>query len=440
MGGVGFEVLVIILLILANGVFAMAEIAIVSARKTRLQQQAAEGDRRAATALALANEPNDFLSTVQVGITLVGVLAGAFGGATLAEPLAEYLRTFPATARYAPAIALGAIVVAITYASLILGELVPKRLALQRPEKLAAILAPPMRLLSRLALPMVRLLSGSTSLVLRLLGARPAEESPVTEEEIKILLAQGTRAGMFEPAEQQLVERIFRFADRRVVSLMTPRTRITWLDLHDPADEQRRTIHDHPFSRYVVAEGDLDHWVGFVRAREVLAAHLATGSLDLRASLRQPLVVPESARALGLLERFKATGIHLALVIDEYGGIEGLVTLNDLLEAIVGELPAHGEAHEAAVVRRDDGSFLVSGAIEADDLKQLLAVPRLPAEERGDYRTLGGFVMRHLGRVPREGDRFDWGGYRFEIVDMDGYLVDKVLISAEVKPADEAPE
>ncbi|MFZ5788423.1 MAG: hemolysin family protein [Acidobacteriota bacterium] len=434
MSGVGFEIGVILALILANGAFALSEIAIVSARKIRLQQRASRGDARAAAALQLAREPADFLSTVQVGITLVGVLAGAFGGATLAEPLAAYLGTAPLTSRYAEPVAFGVVVVAITFVSLILGELVPKRLALQRPERIAAAVARPMRLLSVAATPVVRLLSGTTDLVVRLLRSKPADEPPITEEEIKLLLAQGTQAGMFAAAEREIVERVFRFADRRVVSLMTPRTRIAWIDANTVPGAIRQVAATSPYSRLLVGEGSLDDCLGYVRVRDILAAGGECSPVELRALIRQPLQVPEGTLALSLLEQFKRSATHIAVVIDEYGGIEGLVTLNDLFESVVGDMPAGPQPATEAAVRRDDGSWLMAGVTPVEDVKGLLGIDRLVGEERGEFRTLAGFVMRRLGRVPVEGDRFDWGGYRFEVVDMDGRSVDKVLIAATMSP------
>ncbi|MGE5236461.1 MAG: hemolysin family protein [Acidobacteriota bacterium] len=436
----GYEIAVILLLVLANGVFAMSEIAVLSSRKVRLLQRAQAGDAGAAVALRLAESPTDFLSTVQVGITLVGTLAGAFGGATLADPLAAWLARFPLLAPYRHLVALALVVAGIAFLSLVLGELAPKRLALFNPETLAAAVARPMRLLSVAATPLVRLLSGSTNLVLRLFRLKPTQDPPVTEEEIKLLLAIGTQAGMFEASEREMVERVFRLADRRVAALMTPRTKIAWLEVGDPPGVMLEKVRTTPFARLVVAEGSLDNWLGFVRVRDVLVHLLGGEPLDLRAWLRQPHLVPEGARAMTLLERFKTSGIHLALVIDEYGGVEGLVTLNDVLEAVVGDISTGGEAAETDAVQREDGSWLVSGTTPIEDFKELLGTVKLPGEDRGEFRTLGGFVMRRLARVPREGDHFHWGGLRFEVVDMDGNLIDKVLVAKtpdEEGPADQ---
>ncbi len=418
------------LLIALNGVFSLSEISVFSARKLRLEHRARAGDRNSRVALELANSPDDFLSTVQVGMTMVGVLAGAFGEATIAEHLAVHLRAVPAVARYADAIATGVVVALITYFTLIIGELVPKRLALLNPEKFAAAMARPMRLISRIALPVVRLLSLSTKLVLSLLGAKPSNEPPVTEEEIKLLIGQGTAAGTFEAAEQDLVERVFRLGDRPVATLMTPRRRLVWLDVADSEEAVARKIAESPFSRFPVCQGQLDNCIGYVQARDLLDLRLSGKAIVLREALRQPLLVPENTRALSLLERFKVSGTHFAIVIDEYGGIEGVATLNDILEALVGDMPSAGEGGEPPAVQRADGSWLVDGAMAIEDLRERIALPHHPAEDRAAFRTLAGFVMNQLGRVALTGDHFEWGGYRFEVVDMDGHLVDKVLIAS----------
>jgi putative hemolysin len=437
MSGLTFEMLFVFLLILANGLFAMAEIAIVASRKVRLQQRANEGDLRARAALELAETPNRFLSTVQIGITLIGILAGAYGGATIAHELAAQLERISFLAPYSHAISLGVVVLGIAYLSLILGELVPKRLALSNPERIACAVATPMRLLAVLAFPAVRLLSLSTEVVLRLLGVQPTAESPVTEEEIKVLIEQGTQAGVFEAAEQDMVERVFRLGDRHVGVLMTPRTEIVWLDVEDSSEEIQHRITSTVHSRFLVAQGALDQVLGIVHAKDLLARSLEGQPFDLKACLRQPLFVPESMRALKVLELFKQSGTHLALVVDEYGGIEGLVTLNDILEAIVGDLPSIDEPAEPPVVQREDGSWLLDGMLPVDEIKELFQLAQLPGEEAGTYQTLGGMVMSHLGRIPSAADHFEWAGLRFEVMDMDGHRVDKVLVAPVETPPSE---
>jgi putative hemolysin len=429
MSSVMFEAVVIFLLILTNGIFAMAEIAVVSARKTRLQQWAEAGDTRARTALELANAPNQFLATVQIGITLIGILAGAFGGATLANELAAVLADISWLAPYSQPLSLGFVVLVITYLSLIVGELVPKRLALNNPERIAAVIASPMRALSRLAYPAVHLLGLSTEFVLRAFGMSPAMESPVTEEEIRTLIEQGTQAGMFEEAEQEMVERIFRLGDRRVSAVMTPRTEIIWLDRGASVEEIRHTITTSVHSRFLVADGSLDNILGIVHAKDLLVHCLGAQAVDLTATLHQPLYVPESMRAPRVLELFKQSGTHIALVIDEYGGIQGLVTPSDILEAIVGDLPVAGEQFEPLAVQREDGSWLLDGMLSVDEFKELFDLGHLPGEDQGVYQTLAGFIIMQLGRIPATSDYFEWEGLRIEVVDMDGNRVDKVLVT-----------
>jgi putative hemolysin len=423
---VGIEFLIVLLLIVINGVFAMAEIAVVSARKSRLQQRAEGGDEKARRALELAEHPNRFLSTVQIGITLVGILAGAYGGATLARQLDDYLEHFAPIARYSEEISLTAVVAAITYLSLVVGELVPKRIGLNHPERIASLVAGPMHMLSMVASPLVKLLSASTEGLLRLLGIRKAEEPPVTEEEIAALLEAGAEAGVFEEEEHELVERVFWLGDQRAESLMTPRHKIVWLDLEDPPEVHRETIRTHRFSRFLVCQGAVDRVVGMARAMDLLTELLEGGPLDIREVLRKPLIVPEGMRALRLLELFRESGIHLAVVVDEYGGVEGIVTLHDVLEEISGDLNA---GTETRVVQREDGSWLVDATLTMDEFWECLELEERRAEGRQEYHTLGGFVVTTLGHIPRAGESFEAHGLRFEVVDMDANRVDKVLVS-----------
>lgn len=430
MGGLGTEAVLILLLLLVNGVFAMSEIAVVSSRKARLQQRAETGDTGARRALELVDNPNRFLSTVQVGITLVGILAGAFGGATIASQVAVYVRRVPSLAPYADGVSLGLVVLVITYLSLVIGELVPKRIALNHPERIASAVAGPMNFLSRASAPLVALLSASTEGVLRLLGVRRTEEPPVTEEEIAMLLEQGTQAGVFEEAEQDIVERVFWLGDQRVASLMTPRRKVVWLDVEAPPGEYRETMARHRYSRFLVCDGSLDRVLGMVEVKDLWARTLAGEPVDdLRAVLRKPLYVPESTRALRVLAMFRESGTHLALVVDEYGGVEGLVTLNDVLEEIVGDLARAGAPAAPAVVQREDGSWLVDGSLHTDEFREAVGLPERRDEDREEYRTVGGFVLTHLGRIPTAGDKFVTEGLQVEVVDMDGHRVDKVLVS-----------
>lgn len=425
-----FEILFIVLLLIANGIFAMSELAVVASRKTRLQRMAASGNTRASAALALAQQPERFLSTIQIGITLVGILAGAFGGATIAEQLGAKISTVPTLAPYGEAIGLIIVVLSITYLSLVIGELVPKRLALNNPERVAILIAGPMRGLARLASPVVSLLGVSTSAVLTFLRMRAPTEPPVTEDEIKVLLQQGTQAGVFEEAEQEMIKSVFRLTDRSVEALMTPRMNIVWLDVNDPPEKVHRKVAESTYSRFPVCRGNLDNLLGIVKAKDMLSRCVSGASLDLQASLKQPVFVPESTPAIRALEMFKAARTHLALVIDEYGAVEGLVTTNDILEAIVGDIaPVQSDAGNDAV-QREDGSWLLDGALPVDEFREIFSVERLPGEERGAYHTLAGFILFHLGRIPSEADHFEWHGLRFEIVDMDGNRIDKVLVMA----------
>ncbi len=433
MSDITFKIMFIIFLTIANGVFSMSEIAVVSARKARLQQWVNEGNTNARIALDLANSPNRLLSTVQIGITLIGILAGVLGGAIITEELSARLITIPLLAPYSQAISLGIVVLGITYLTLVIGELVPKRMALHNPERIACIVAAPMRMLSRIASPAVHLLSISTDAVLRILGIRPIAEPPVTEEEINILIEQGMKAGTFEKAERDMVEHVFRLGDLRVGALMTPRTEIVWLDIDDPPEEIRRKIVDSGHSRFPVGQGSLDNIPGIVQVKDMLGRNMAGKPADLKASLRRPLFVPESTHALKVLELFKQSGIHISLVVDEYGSVQGLVTLNDILEEIVGDIPSVEELEEPLAVQREDGSWLLDGMLPVNDFKEIFSIKELPGE--GIYQTIGGFVLMQVGRIPPVGYHFEWGGLRFEVVDMDKNRIDKVL----VMPARKAP-
>src|ERR671921_1760465 len=424
-----FQIAIIVALTLLNGLFAMSETALVSSRKERLKQRAEAGDRGARTALELADDPTRFLSTVQIGISLIGVLAGAFGGATLAEPLSGALSRVPGLASYSWLVAFGIVVATITYLSLIIGELVPKRLALNEPETTASRLARPMRFLSALASPGVWLLVTSTEVVLRLLGARRSDDPPITEQEVETLLVEGERAGVFEEEERELVGRALRLDDRPVRELMTPRPRIIWLDTEDSPQEHRRLVVEHGHSYYPVARGDLDNLLGLASVKDAWARTMNGESVDLLEALRPPPLVSEGVPATAALEAFKSSGVPVALVIDERGNCEGLVALTDILEALVGEVPdLHTPVEEAQIVPRADGSWLVDGLLAADELKERLGLQELPNKPREDYQTVGGLVIDQLGRIPTAGDRFEWGGFSFEVVDMDGHRVDKVLV------------
>lgn len=422
------EIVIVVLLILTNGLFSMSEMAIVSARKHRLQQKAADGNKGAARALELAENPNRFFSTVQIGITLIGILSGAFGGATIAEQIGLEVNKVPWLAPYSEGIGVGIVVIVITYFSLVLGELVPKRLALNNAEKIAAAISPLMQTLSKITTPIVALLSGSTNLVLRFLGVRPSTDPEVTEEDLRSMLDQGTENGIFEESEQNMVERIFRLSDRSVSALMTPRTEIIFLDVDASHQEIHQKISRYPFSRFPVIKDTTDNIIGIAQSRDLLLQRVEGPYFNVQAVLQQPLFIPESTPALDVLESFRTTGVELAVIIDEYGGVLGLVSMNDIIEAIVGDVFSPLGKQEAEAIRREDGSWLFDGMIQIDELKDYLDVDELPDEEEGNYETLSGLMMAQLGRVPVSGDHFEWEKLHFEVVDMDGRRVDKVLV------------
>ena len=429
MGSLTLEVLVLLLLIVANGFLAMSELAVVSARRPRLQQLAEAGDRRAQIALETASAPGEFLSTVQIGITLVGIFAGAFGGATVARWLATYLALLPGLGGVAEPIAVALVVVVITYLSLVIGELTPKHLALRDAERVALRVAPFFRRLTQLAAPVVRLLDRSTALVLRVLRVPAAAAPAVTEEEVRLMLAQATQQGVFERQEEELVGQVFRLGDRRIDVLMTPRTEMIWLDINAAPEQILEQVVAGGRSRYPVADGRPDRVVGIVLAKDILTQRLRGEALDLRAILRPALFVPSNLPALRLVERFKQTHSKMAIVIDEYGGVEGLITLDDILGELVGDIPEPGETLEPPLVQRPDGTWLVDGLLPIDEFRNHFAIEASLAAAEGYYSTLGGLVMAELGRVPVSGDTLTWGGYRLEVVDMDGRRVDKVLVS-----------
>jgi putative hemolysin len=425
------ELGIILLLVLLNGTFAMSELAIVSSRRGRLLALQRAGKPGASAALALAEDPSRFLPTVQVGITLVGVFAGAFAGQGLANRLAEVLVLVPGFAPYAPQVSLFIVVLFITYLSLILGELVPKQFALRNPEGVACLVARPMSTLSRVAAPMVWLLSHSSALVLKLLGASAPVESAVTEEEVKAVVAEGAQAGALETEERHMIERVLRLADKPVRALMTPRNEVDWIDRDATPAEIVSRLKASEVTRFVVAEGRIDNVVGVVHAKNLLDQMLEEGgTLSVANAMQQAMVLPDSLSALDALERLRQDRVGLALVMDEYGSFEGVVTASDALEAIVGELGGEPQPTTAGgAVQRQDGSLLLDGMMASDEARDRLDLPELPG--KGGYHTVAGLMLALLQRVPREGDRIVWAGWRFEIVDMDGRRIDKVLAHRE---------
>lgn len=427
---------IILLLILFNGLFSMAEFAIISARKVRLSQRAADGDRGAAVALILAEEPNRLLSAVQIGITVISIVSGAYGGAALSGYVAAPLRSVPAVASYSDLLALVLVVAVITYLTLVFGELVPKRLALANPERIAASVAVPMKWFAWVGSPLVSLLSYSTDLVLAMFGVKGSPESKVTEEEVKILIQEGTLAGVFLEEEQTMVSRILRLSDRRVSGLMTPRPEITAVDLRCPDQEQIALMRASGHSYFPVIDGDLDRIKGMVSVRDLWGRMLDGEEVSVSRALTEPLYIPESVPALKVPALFRHAGLHLGLVTDEYGSVQGLITPHDILESIVGVLPSPDQEAEPEIVRREDGSWLVDGMLPLDQFRDVVPLGDLPLEEKGYYHTIGGLVMMHLERRPQTGDRFTHGNLQFEVLDMDGNRVDKVLVTP-VKAADQ---
>jgi putative hemolysin len=421
-----WQLVVIGFLFLLNGFFAMAELAVLSSRRARLEQMADENVRGARAALKLLEDPTRFLSTAQTGITLIGVFAGAYSGATLAGPLSEML---PELRGYAYPVALAVVVVCITYLSLLIGELVPKRIAFNNPEGIAASVAPLMTKLSLVFAPVVLLLRTSTNTLVRLLRIPDRPESQVTEEEVKRLIAEGARTGIFHVAERDMINGVLRLADRSVRSVMTPRVEVMWIDLDDQPEAIRKEIADSGHSRLPAGRRGLDELEGVIHTKDLFDQLARTGRFDLAASLRQPLIVYEATPVLKLLEMFRENPVHMAVVVDEYGVLEGIVTPTDILIAIAGELPEDvNDLEEAAAVRRDDGSWLMDGMLGIHDAERLLEQSDMRGDE--DFETLAGFVLARLARIPQTGDHFEWDGLRFEIVDMDGRRIDRILVTS----------
>ncbi len=417
------EIAAIILLILFNGFFALAELSIVSSRKSLLSHMARRGNKRASIALELANAPESFLSTVQVGITLVGILAGAFGGATVAGVIATYVRSWPMLAPYAEIFGIGIVVLGITYFSLIIGELVPKHLALSNPERLACVVARPIRFISRMARPLVVLLVKSTGIVFKFLRIRTTRESGVTDDEIRFLMDQGTRAGTFNRDESLIMKRVLRFGDKRVSMLMTPRTRLRILDLQGTEAELQRTLAQPAFSRYLVYEDDPENIIGYVDIRDMLLHLLAGERVELGSLVKQPLYVSETMSAIKLLPMFRTSGIHIAVVVDEHGSTLGIVTLADILEAILGDFPAQPQSSSTSETK--PSSIVIDGLLPVDDFADTMDISIDPEEQR-DFQTVAGLVLYLAQTIPQKGQAFEWKGVRLTVLDIDGVKIRSV--------------
>ena len=427
------DILIILFLILLNGVFAMSELALVSAKRMRLEKAAAHGSRGARVALDLADEPSHFLSTVQVGITLISIFNGAFGEASLVAHLTPQFKEIPLLAPYAYQAALGLVVVCITVASIILGELVPKRIAMAYPEAVATLIAPPLRVLSTIMSPFVKLLALATEAIVRVIGIGRHKEAAPTEEDITGMIKESTAAGVFEKTEYDIVSRALRLDDQHLKALMTPRVDLTFVDLDIPRADNLARIACSPYSRMPVCRGDRSQIIGFVHCRDLLAQAVRANSLDainIEAAVQEILYVPDTVSAMALLESFKKNRAEIALIVDEYGDIQGMVTLTDVMSALVGDVGVIGEEEDPDAVRREDGSWLLDGGVALERFRDLMETHlRFPNEEAGAYHTLAGFMLYQLGYIPKVAETAEWGDFRFEVLDMDGNRIDKLLVT-----------
>jgi len=426
---IAIEVFVIFVLILINGMFSMYELAMVSSKKQKLEQAKTSGDIKAAKALELLDNPNKFLSTVQIGISLISILSGAFGGASIASNLTDLLVTKGLGVGTAGAISLAAVVLTITFFSIVIGELIPKRIAMNDPEGVARSLSGIMRVISNLSKPLIGLLDWSTELGIKILGIKVSDKPSVTEEELRLLIAEGRSLGVFNEAEQDYVEGVFRFTERRVDALMTPRSDIDWLDLEDSREKLVQKIRQSKFSRLPLAEGELNRFIGVIDTKDLAGMDLYSDDVDFRKIAHDPIIVPENTSALKAFERFRDSGKHEGMVIDEYGSVVGMLTLFDVLESIVGDIPGDEFDKSIEVVEKGVGSWSLDGMLPIDELKELLELDRLPEEEKVGYQTLSGLVMNQLGSIPKVGDTFEVEEFAFVVTEMDGLRVERVLVN-----------
>ncbi|MGN6508242.1 MAG: hemolysin family protein [Chitinophaga sp.] len=427
------EVVIILVLILLNGIFSMAEIALVSARKVRLENAARQGDEKAKAALKLSNNPDTFLSTVQIGITLIALITGLYSGEQFKTDVQSYINNFPLLAPYSNSIATAIIVIVVTYFTLVLGELLPKRIGLANPEVIAKAVAKPMNFISRVTYPFVWLLSNSTSVLVKVIGLKRSSDSNVTEEEIKAIISEGTSSGAIEETEQEIIERVFHLGDRNITSLMTHRTDIIWLDVHEEGESYKRKIKAAPHSVYPVCEGQIDNIKGILTIKDLYpAGNLAV----LKDVMKKPLFIPDNNTAYQVLEKFKETQIHAAFIVDEYGTFLGMITLNDILEAIVGDMPETGQ-DDYNMIKRDDGSYLIDAQIPFYDFLSEFDMEDLMAEFEQEFDTLAGFILHHLEHIPQTGEKLEWREFTFEIVDMDAHRIDKILVTPPENLAEE---
>ncbi len=417
------EILILAGLILLNGLFSMAEIALVSARKSRLEAQANKGDKKAEEALKLANKPETFLSTVQMGITVIGILTGIYSGEKITGNFVEYLNQWPALIPYSSGIATAIVVIIVTYFTIIFGELVPKRLGLSRPEYLAKASARPMRVISLITHPFIWLLSKSSNVIVGIFGLKP-KDNQVTEEEIKAIISEGTEQGTIEETEQEIIERVFHLSDRNITSLMTHRSDIIWFGLNDTEEMIKEKITSEPHSVYPICENTIDDIKGVVAIKDL---YVSPDNVEFHNLMRPALFVPENNTAFQVMEKFKESKLHSCFIVDEYGSILGMITLNDILEAIIGDLP-QPDMEDYTIIEREDGSFLVDAQIPFYDFLSRFEKADWMNEGEQEFDTLAGFILHQLERIPKTGDKLEWKGFSIDIVDMDGHRIDKVMV------------
>lgn len=423
------ELLIIFLLVLLNGIFSMSEIALVSSRKSRLEAAARNGDKKAKAALDLANSPNRFLSTVQIGITLIGILTGVYSGDKITSDLETTLAQITFLKPYSHTLAVGGVVIFITYLSLVFGELVPKRIGMANPEAIAKFMAQPMNLLSKVTRPFIALLGFSSDLLIRLLNIKQSDSS-VTEEEIKSLIQEGTTGGVFEEIEQEIVHNVFQLGDRRVTSLMTNRQEIVWLDIEDSIEKNKERVYETKHSIYPLCRDSINNVIGLVYIKDLLGDDIDEKLADLASLTREPVYLPESNRAYQALEKFKEQRVYYGIIVDEYGGVLGVVTMHDIMDALVGDISEDDDS-DSEIVKRDDGSFLIDAQIPFDDFIDHFEINLLEADRKElvGFNTLGGFVLHVLEDIPKTGEKFSWKNFEFEVVDMDKSRIDKLLVS-----------
>lgn len=423
------DIILILIVILINGVFAMAEIAMVSSRKSRLEQMAKGENINAKIAYDLSQKPGNFLSVIQIGITFIGILVGAIGQGSLIQKLSIFLQSIPFIGTFHEQIAFILGIALITYLAIVIGELIPKQIALNNPEHTAVFFAPLMQTLTNAAYPLVRLLSLSTETVLRLLHLTTRMDQPITEEEIRTFIREGTKIGIFNKTEKELVERALHLDDLRVNMLMMPRNRIQWFDPDQFLEHYKEYLSDYRHSRVLFCKGNLDKVVGVIHVRDFLNSYLQKQKVNIKEIMTKPIFISENMRALKVLEMFRRSDVHVALVLDEFGNVQGLVTLNDILEALVGDIKTQSISDDSQVVKRSDGSMLIDGLLPISELKKLLSIEALPKEQSNLYQTIGGFMITYLDRIPKTGEKFELNGFRFEVADMDNNRVDKVLVT-----------